>query len=148
MRKTIFLTLILVPWLAFAGENTCIDTSGNFTAPTCNASGEMLVSAAVSGVTVTAATFAAIDATTSIGAAYASSVDLPNDTKIVILDNQTNGDVMVSMDGGVSDTFHLKAGDVLSLNLVSATLKTTGDVQTKDGTTASSTGTFYVSSIK
>lgn len=92
--------------------------------------------------------FAAMDATTSIGAAYATAVDLPDRTHVVILDNQTNGDVTVSMDGGTTDNFHLKAGDVLSLNLISSGLITTGVVQIKDGTTASSSGTFYVYSYK
>jgi len=144
MRK-LLLSLIFLAGIAEAQHvNTCIDSSGNGDSPLCTSGGALVV-ASGGGAT---ATFAAMDATTTIGAAYASAVNLPDDTKVVILDNQTNGDVTVSMDGGTSDTYHLKAGDILSLNLAAAGLETTADVQIKDGTTASSSGTFYVYSIK
>lgn len=38
MRKTIFLVLILAPLGLLAGENSCLDSSGNFKAPLCSSS--------------------------------------------------------------------------------------------------------------
>ena len=78
----------------------------------------------------------------------ALGVALPAATKVVILDNQTNGDVVVSMDAGVSDTFFMKAGDKLVLPLAQVGLITTAIVHLKDGTTASTAGSFYIYSYK
>lgn len=83
----------------------------------------------------------------SIGAGYATVTTLGADTRQVILDNQTNGDVLVSMDGGVSDTYHLKGGDKLVLNLFELGVTSVAVIQLKDGTSPSSAGTFYVYSI-
>lgn len=94
------------------------------------------------------ATFAAADSTTSIGAAYASALDPVNGTKVVILDNQTNGDVWVSMDAGTNDHFHLQSGDVLSLSLIEQGLSQAAAIHLKDGTSASSSGTFYIYTYK
>lgn len=94
------------------------------------------------------AIFAAVDETTTIGASYATAVDLPHNTKVVVLDNQTNGDVWVSLDCGGTDQFHLQAQDVLVLNLARSGLVTTAEVCLKDGTNPSSSGTFYITSYK
>lgn len=103
---------------------------------------------AVTGSTppVTAAVFAPASATgfAAIGAGYALGVDLPDGTRTVILDNQTNGDVWVSMDGGAHDTFHLKGGDKLVLPLSQSGVSTTAVVHLKDGTSPSTAGTFYI----
>lgn len=97
----------------------------------------------------TAAVFTALASLgyAAIGAAYASITVLPAGTRQVILDNQTNGDVLVSMDGGATDTYHLKGGDKLILNLFALGLTSTADIQLKDGTSGGNTGTFYVYSI-
>jgi len=123
--------------------------TGEYATINCDALGGQYVN--ISGMSpTTAAAFAPLDVTlpAGIGAGYASAVDLPNGTKVVVLDNQTNGDVMVSMDGGATDTAHMKAGDVLTYDLAADGLVTTADVQVKDGTTASTTGSFYVYSYK
>ena len=149
MRKLIIIwavTIFLLPCFLQAQEG-CVDSNGVARKAACSTSG-VLETNVVASVPTTAATFAAQDATTSIGVAYASSVDLPDGTKVVILDNQTDGDVQVSMDGGTTDHYMITAGDVLSLNLAAVGLITTGEVQTKDGTTASTAGTFYVYSFK
>ena len=124
-------------------------TNGDYATMNCAPDGGQWVS--ISGVVPSGtAEFAPLDVTlySSIGAAYASAVNFPDGTKIIILDNQTNGDVMVSCDGGVTDTYHVKAGDVLSINLAAAGVVTTADLQIKDGTSASTSGSFYVYSIK
>lgn len=83
----------------------------------------------------------------AIGAAYASIGTLTAGTRLIILDNQTNGDVVVSMDGGATDTYYLKGGDKLIINLYELGLTSNADVQLKDGTAASSAGSFYLYAI-
>lgn len=83
----------------------------------------------------------------AIGAAYAAVTALAAGTRLVILDNQTNGDVLVSMDGGATDTYHLKGGDKLIINLFAMGVTSAGSIAVKDGTSGSSDGTFYVYSI-
>jgi hypothetical protein len=79
---------------------------------------------------------------------YTTVVDLPDNTKQFTLDNQTNGDVYISMDGGATDTYHLKGGDKLVVSLASLGLVTTGVVRVRYGIGgASSTGTFFVYSV-
>lgn len=79
---------------------------------------------------------------------YTAVINLPDDTKLVTLDNQTNGDVYVSMDGGVTDTYHLKGGDKLVVSLADLGLVTTAIVSVRYGIGgASSTGTFFVYSV-
>lgn len=133
------------------GNNSLSSIDGKITA--CNTGSVTVVSmpaVTVSAPALSEATFAAITVVgfASIGAAYASAVNLPDDTKVVNLSNQTNGDVYVSMDGGANDTFHMKAGDEKLLNLAGSYLKSTADVQLKDGISASTSGTFFVSSYK
>lgn len=111
---------------------------------------DVVMGAGVPPVPTVTATFAAESSTgfAAIGAAYALGVDLPDGTKVVILDNQTNGDVVVSMDAGVTTFKTLKAGDALILPLAQAGLITTGIVHLKDGTTAATAGAFLISSYK
>lgn len=98
----------------------------------------------------TNATFAALTpvASAAIGGAYASAVVLPADTRQVILDNQTNGNVYVSLNGGATDSCHMTAGGKQTLNLADIGLMTSADVQLKDGITPSTAGTFFIYSIK
>jgi hypothetical protein len=95
------------------------------------------------------ATFDALTpvASAAIGGAYASAVVLPANTRQVILDNQTNGDVYVSMDGGTSDNYHMTPGGKQIFNLADLGLITGADVQLKDGISPSTAGTFFVYSI-
>lgn len=87
-------------------------------------------------------------AAADIGAAFAAAVDLPDNTVSVILDNQTNGDVWVSMNGGTSEYAHLKAGDKESYPLGSLKRVTTAVVSLKDGENGGpSSGLFFVRSI-
>ena len=96
------------------------------------------------------ATFAALTpvASAAIGGVYASAVILPADTRQVILDNQTNGNVYVSLDGGATDSYHMTVGGKQTFNLADIGLMTNADVQLKDGITPSTAGTFFVYSIK
>lgn len=96
----------------------------------------------------TNATFAALTPVTSIGGSYVSAVVLPTGTRAVILDNQTNGDVFVSMDGGTSDNYHMTPGEKDFLDLAALGLLTSADVQLKDGAMVSTAGTFFVYSIQ
>ena len=156
MKKLVFLILFLIPGILFAQGSSFIRNdahalavpgrNGDRSYASVDGYGQQYV---ITGASAIAATFAAVDATgfAGIGAAYASAVILVA-AKVVILDNQTNGDVMVSMDAGATDTFHVKAGDVISLNLSASGLISSADIQLKDGTAASTAGTFYVSSYK
>ena len=124
-------------------------TNNDWATFNCAPDGGQYVS--LSGMTPSSnASFAPLDVTAygAIGAAYALAVDVPDGTKTVILDNQTNGDVMVSMDAGVTDTFHVKAGDVYSLTLAQSGNVTTAQIYIKDGTAVSTSGSFYIYSIK
>lgn len=105
------------------------------------------LSGATPVVPATEAEFQALESEATIGAAYTAVATLAAGTRQVILDNQTNGDVMVSMDGGTTDHFHLKGGDKLILNLFALGLTSVGEINIKDGTTPSNAGTFYVYSI-
>ena len=106
---------------------------GGSTPPTAAAVFQLLASKAYTAIIVT----------------YSTIVDLPDGTREVILDNQTNGDVYISMDGGVSDTYHLKGGDKLVLNLFSLGVSTTATIKLRYGIGgASSNGNFFVYSIQ
>jgi hypothetical protein len=83
----------------------------------------------------------------AMGSGYGLVVDLPDDTIAVLLDNQTNGDVAVSI-GGSSDTFYMPAGRQIPINLGGMGRKTTAGVYAKDGTSPSTTGVFWVYSFK
>jgi hypothetical protein len=72
MKKLVFVALILWAATVIAGENTCIDSSGNFTAPGCNTNGGISVAAPVK----------TIDAMTAVGTWAA----LGNDTTGVATD--------------------------------------------------------------
>jgi hypothetical protein len=160
VMKRLLLLLVLLPGIAFAEQisgNTSASAAVGGALPdkivtvTATGADKTGLDINISGATSTTnATFAPLDVTAfgAIGAAYASAVDLPDGTKVVIVDNQTNGDVMVSFDGGVSDHLHVKAGDVMSYNLASSGLVTTADVQIKDGTAVSTAGSFYIYSYK
>jgi len=144
------LTIIILPGFLQAQE-ICENPSGNKIPLKCSATGvaDVNVTSAVVAPS-TAATFAALSNITAatLAAGYATVVDLPDGTKWVQIDNQTNGDVMISMNGGTADTWHVKAGDVQTVALAPLGLVTTAVVQAKDGTTASTAGSLYVSSIK
>ena len=146
MKKLLLLALLLLASGAYAQE-VCINPSGNKIPLKCDATGALTVG----GVIPTDnATFAPLDVTlpAGISAAYASAVDLPDGTKKILLNNLTNGDVVVSMDGGTSDYVTMKAFDSLSISLAEAGLVTTAVIAVKDGTTAATAGTFEISSIK
>jgi hypothetical protein len=159
--KKIFLALLL-PSLAWADPSIyrigdALPSSGVYgQLPAC--SGPSTIKAVACGdsgelKTTLSKTEAVFGAAGSIGSAsltgsYATVIDLPDTTVGVILDNQTDGDVWVSMDGGVTNHFHLAARDVVTINLATMGLKTTGVVKAKDGVSASTTGSFYVSSVK
>jgi hypothetical protein len=74
-------------------------------------------------------------------------VNLPDNTISVGLDNQTDGDVQVSMDGGASDTYHMSSGSTLTIPLGQLARKTTAIVQAKRGTSVPGSGSFYVYSV-
>ena len=82
-----------------------------------------------------------------IGAGYALGVDLPDDTKSVNIVNHTDGDVYVSMDGGVSNTFLLGAAESVFVNLVELGLVTTAIVQLKQGAYVPTTGLVLIYSV-
>lgn len=150
MKKLIAALLILVALPAHAqvsggGNALCKSPTGNTRTIACDANGNI-----GPGASSVAATFAAMDVTVpgGIGPAYADVLDLPDGTKMVLFDNQTNGDVDVSLDGGVSTHYSLKGGDTLALNLAQFGLITTVHVWIKDGTAAATTGAFNISSFK
>ena len=147
MKKLFILIALIGVALPVYAENVCQRSDGSTCMLSCD--DDRVLQVGITGTTGGAtATFAAQDATTSITGSYASAVNLPDNTKTVIFDNQTNGDVQVSIDGGTTDHFHLTAGDTLVLPLAESGLETTGDVQIKDGTITSTSGTFYVYSYK
>lgn len=130
MRKTIIVTLILIPWLAFAGENTCTDASGNFTAPSCNTSGYLNTDVK----DITPGTGA-----TDLGKAE-DAAHTSGDTGVAIWgvrnDNQAtnfcgaNGDycpVQVSGKGALVTTIELGAALTSSENILSAEDSASGD---------------------
>lgn len=84
----------------------------------------------------------------SIGAAYASAVDLPDATRSIDIDNQTDGCVYVSMDGGLHDHYHLVRGQTMHVNLYDIGRVTTADIQLKDGITPASTGNVFIYSMR
>ena len=100
-------------------------------------------------MTVTTAVFEPIVvvAHTSIGAAYASAETLPANTKWVKIQNATDGDVYVSMDGGVSDNFLLGTAESVELDLQAWLLTSTANIQLKDGPFAPTSGSVLISSI-
>jgi hypothetical protein len=108
---------------------------------------------AISGGTPTPSTHAVFPVLASLAygsiiIGYTAVVDLPDDTRQFTLDNQTNGDVYVSMDAGWSTTYHLKGGDKLVVSLADLGLITTAVVSVRYGIGgASSSGAFYVYSI-
>jgi len=79
-----------------------------------------------------------------IGVAYASATDLPDGTRWVSLDNQTDGDVVVSMNGGTNDHFYLRSYQAITLDLVSMGRVTTAAIHLKDGTVACASGEFFI----
>lgn len=120
----------------------------------CNSLGGLAdILAAIGGGTPAPSTPAVFPALASltynlIVVGYTMVVNLPDDTRQFTLDNQTNGDVYVSMDGGASTTYHLKGGDKLVVSLADLGLVTTAIVSVRYGIGgASSTGTFFVYSI-
>lgn len=137
---------------------TLVGTNGDPTSGQMDASGNLRVNIAAADGSVTVgavspttnATFGALALITAatLDGTYRTVVDLPDGTKYVQIDNQTNGDILISMDGGSSDTYHVKAGDVQPIYLAPSGLVTTAIIQAKDGTTASTAGSLYVTSIK
>lgn len=150
MKKLISIILLFLALPAHAqvsggGQIFCKNPAGNTRTVACDTNGNI-----GAGASTVAAQFAAMDVTVpgGIGAAYADVLDLPDGTKMVLFDNQTNGDVDISLDGGVSTHYSLKGGDTLALNLAQFGLITTVHVWVKDGTTASTAGAFNISSFK
>ena len=80
-----------------------------------------------------------------IGAAYASvcAENLPSTRRQVILQNLTDGDVLVSLDG-TNDHFTLATGTERILDMRGATCFT--NVWVKNGASAPTAGSFFVSS--
>jgi hypothetical protein len=62
MRKLALISLLLLAAPAFAGENTCLDSTGNFTAPKCDAQGSLQVTGGTNiySITVTPTVEAAL----------------------------------------------------------------------------------------
>jgi len=151
--KKLLLILFLISSTAYAQNSAsniqCKTPTGTKIPVLCDASGNTTVNI-VANVPTTAATFATMDVTlpAGIGAAYADVLDLPDGTKMVLFDNQTNGDVVISLDGGVTDHYSMKGGDTLALNLAQFGLITTVHVWVKDGTAAPASGAFNISSFK
>lgn len=84
----------------------------------------------------------------SILAAYSSATDLADDTRSVTFDNQTDGDVYISMDGGVSDHYYLRSGQSLHVNLYDIGKVTTAAVHMKRGSNVPTTGNVFVYSMR
>lgn len=96
------------------------------------------------------AVFPALVATAagSVGAAYAVVTDLADHTKSVNIANRTDGDVVVSMDGGATDTYYLVATESVFIPLADFNLETTAAIALKQGTDAPTSGSVYIYSIR
>jgi hypothetical protein len=79
---------------------------------------------------------------------YASLLALPDHTRAVFLANDTDADVYISFDGGSSNHAHLSTGDRLTINLAEFGLKSTADVQAKDGDTAPASGKMRAFAVR
>lgn len=153
MKRAIFLALSLLvaasvqaqPVTGSGAAALCKNPTANKIPIACDAGGS--ISGAAPSTNATFAPQTSVTAA-ALNAAYQTIVDLPDGTRMVTIDNQTNGDVQVSMTGGASDSMHVKAGDVVYIPLASVGLVTTAVIQVKDGTTASSSGSIYVYSVK
>jgi len=80
----------------------------------------------------------------AIGAAYALGTDLPDDTREVMFDNQTDADIKVSMDAGVHDTYWLQSGQQLAINFFAIGRVSTAIIHIKRGTVAATAGNFLI----
>lgn len=92
--------------------------------------------AAVAAQTVTTAA--------SIGAAYAASVVTVALAQELRFDNQTDGDVVVSLDNGVTDHYTIPAGTERVINYGKANRYVSGQIALKDGARATNNGSFYI----
>lgn len=89
--------------------------------------------------------YSAIDASDYVAAANAA---LPAETRRVIVENQTNGTVVVSFDG-INDFTELRGGGKLDVNLIALSRVFTGTVYVKAGpaTEIPTLGNVLVSAI-
>lgn len=112
---------------------------------------ENILNAVISGATPspTTAVFEPYSATAagSIGAGYSVVEDLPDHTKSVNIANRTDGDVIVSMDGGTTDTYYLVATESIFIPLTNINLETSASIAIKQGTDIPTTGSLYIYSI-
>ena len=108
-----------------------VSTSGGGSMPVTPAVFEPLVVVAFSAIT----------------AAYVSAVVLPADTKWVKIVNSTDGDVYISMDSGVTDTFLLGTAELIELDLKEWGLDSVADIRLKQGAFVPTTGNVLISSI-
>jgi hypothetical protein len=89
----------------------------------------------------------AVVAAGAIGASYAVASDLPDNTRSFSIDNQTDGDVQVSMDGGTTDHYLLESGDSVNIPLAHLGLVTTAEISLKRGTDVPTAGSVYIYSV-
>lgn len=89
----------------------------------------------------------AVVAAGAIGAPYAVVADLPDNTRSFSIDNQTDGDVQVSMDGGTTDHYLLESGDSVNVPLAHLGLVTTAEISLKRGTDVPTSGSVFIYSV-
>lgn len=119
----------------------------NVEAVACDADGAIKTTT-VSVVPGTNATFQAAGTAIAFGtldATFRECINPVAGTKVVMVDNQTNGDIAVSMDAGTTNHFsNVRAGSIFTLNLAPQGLVTDAAVHVKDslisGATAASAG--------
>ena len=85
---------------------------------------------------------------TSIGAAYALAVELPRDCAGLVFDNQTDGDVQPATNDSTADIPPLQSNQVISVDLAAMNLHTNASIYLKDGTSAPTSGNFYIWSMR
>lgn len=83
----------------------------------------------------------------SITAGYTLAVDLPDDTRQVRFDNQTDGEVKVSMDAGAHDTYLVAPGQVFTENFYALGRVTSAITHVKRGGTTPTQGNFLIYAI-
>lgn len=87
-----------------------------------------------------------VTAFSHIGAAYSTGQGF-SAARQLFIDNQTNGDVQVSLDGGTTDHFHVPAGRLFTIILDLIKWHGTGTLAVKDGATASTAGSLYFTQV-
>lgn len=81
-----------------------------------------------------------------IGAAYAHAATLADARKLMV-DNQTDGDVWLSMDGGVTDHFYLRSGQNLNIDFFALGLSSSAVIHVRDGSVVPASGICFIYAV-